>query len=176
MIAGKDHEAGGSWMGGDAAGRSAAVTDYRELERGAPDSRSRGDLIASDCRSVATGARGYFARASRVYALAGRRVRSRLCRQRAQDTHRHDVHRFGAISFIKLVDNETAKKPDYVKTYIKSLLLPLVADDGFSLYRTRDILRTNAHFIDVINFQLNQYGNKSFQTIMKRWIENAHGG
>ena len=45
MIAGKDLEAGGSWMGVDASGRFAAVTNFRELEQGPADARSRGGLV-----------------------------------------------------------------------------------------------------------------------------------
>ena len=45
MIAGKDIEAGGSWMGVDAAGRFAAVTNFRELEPGPAYARSRGELV-----------------------------------------------------------------------------------------------------------------------------------
>lgn len=46
MIAGKDLEAGGTWMGVDAAGRFAAVTNFRELEKGPADARSRGELVS----------------------------------------------------------------------------------------------------------------------------------
>ena len=45
LVAGQDLEAGGSWMGVDAAGRFAAVTNFRELEKGPPDARSRGELV-----------------------------------------------------------------------------------------------------------------------------------
>jgi len=45
MIAGQDLEAGGSWMGVDASGRFAAVTNFRELEQGPADARSRGELV-----------------------------------------------------------------------------------------------------------------------------------
>ncbi len=45
MIAGQDLEAGGSWMGVDAIGRFAAVTNFRELEQGPADARSRGELV-----------------------------------------------------------------------------------------------------------------------------------
>ncbi len=45
MIAGQDLEAGGSWMGVDAAGRFAAVTNFRELEQGPAEARSRGELV-----------------------------------------------------------------------------------------------------------------------------------
>ena len=45
MIAGQDLEAGGSWMGVDSAGRFAAVTNFRELEKGPADARSRGELV-----------------------------------------------------------------------------------------------------------------------------------
>jgi uncharacterized protein with NRDE domain len=45
MIAGQDLEAGGSWMGVDATGRFAAVTNFRELEQGPADVRSRGELV-----------------------------------------------------------------------------------------------------------------------------------
>ncbi len=46
MIAGRDLEAGGSWMGAAADGRFAAVTNFRELEAGPADARSRGELVA----------------------------------------------------------------------------------------------------------------------------------
>lgn len=45
LVAGRDLEAGGSWMGVDAAGRFAAVTNFRELEQGPADARSRGELV-----------------------------------------------------------------------------------------------------------------------------------
>jgi uncharacterized protein with NRDE domain len=45
MIAGQDLEAGGSWMGVDATGRFAAVTNFRELEQGPADALSRGTLV-----------------------------------------------------------------------------------------------------------------------------------
>jgi uncharacterized protein with NRDE domain len=45
LIAGKDLEAGGSWMGVDDSGRFAAVTNFRELEQGPADARSRGRLV-----------------------------------------------------------------------------------------------------------------------------------
>jgi len=45
LTAGKDLEAGGSWMGVDAAGRFAAVTNFRELEQGPADALSRGELV-----------------------------------------------------------------------------------------------------------------------------------
>ena len=45
MIAGKDLQAGGSWMGVDASGRFAAVTNFRELEQCPADARSRGELV-----------------------------------------------------------------------------------------------------------------------------------
>ncbi len=45
MIAGKDLEAGGSWLGVDATGRFAAVTNFRELEQGPADARSRGEMV-----------------------------------------------------------------------------------------------------------------------------------
>jgi uncharacterized protein with NRDE domain len=46
LIAGKDLEAGGTWMGVDALGRFAAVTNFRELEKGPADARSRGELVS----------------------------------------------------------------------------------------------------------------------------------
>jgi len=45
MIAGRDLQAGGSWMGVDQRGRFAAVTNFRELEAGPADARSRGELV-----------------------------------------------------------------------------------------------------------------------------------
>lgn len=44
LLAGKDLEAGGSWMGITRSGRFAAVTNYRDPSRTAPAPRSRGRL------------------------------------------------------------------------------------------------------------------------------------
>jgi len=44
MLAGKDLEAGGTWMGIHRNGRFAAVTNYRDPARTAPAPRSRGEL------------------------------------------------------------------------------------------------------------------------------------
>ena len=60
MIAGKDIEAGGSWMGVDAAGRFAAVTNFRELEPDPVDARSRGELVTDYLLDDAS-AEGYLA-------------------------------------------------------------------------------------------------------------------
>lgn len=46
LIAGRDLEAGGSWMAVGTAGRFAAVTNFRELEQGPENARSRGELVA----------------------------------------------------------------------------------------------------------------------------------
>ncbi|MCB1773788.1 MAG: NRDE family protein [Gammaproteobacteria bacterium] len=45
LVAGKDLDAGGTWMGVNAAGRFAAVTNFRELEKGPSNARSRGELV-----------------------------------------------------------------------------------------------------------------------------------
>jgi len=44
MLAGRDLEAGGTWMGVTRGGRFAAVTNYRDPARTAPAPRSRGEL------------------------------------------------------------------------------------------------------------------------------------
>jgi uncharacterized protein with NRDE domain len=52
LLAGRDLEAGGTWMGVTRDGRFAAVTNYRDPSRTAPAPRSRGELplawLASD--------------------------------------------------------------------------------------------------------------------------------
>ncbi len=44
LLAGKDLEAGGTWMGVTRQGRFAAITNYRDPSRTAPAPRSRGEL------------------------------------------------------------------------------------------------------------------------------------
>lgn len=45
MLAGRDLQAGGAWLGIDEYGRLGVVTNYRELTHTAPDAPSRGDLV-----------------------------------------------------------------------------------------------------------------------------------
>ena len=50
VLAGRDQQAGGTWLGLSKNGRFAAVTNFRDLHRnGAPSSnlRSRGDLVTA---------------------------------------------------------------------------------------------------------------------------------
>lgn len=44
VLAGRDLEAGGTWMGVTAGGRFAAITNFRDPDRTAPAPRSRGEL------------------------------------------------------------------------------------------------------------------------------------
>ncbi len=45
ILAGRDLEAGGAWMGVSRTGRAAVVTNYREPARPEPGRRSRGELV-----------------------------------------------------------------------------------------------------------------------------------
>ncbi len=45
VIAGRDERGGGTWLGMTISGRLAAVTNYRDPRRQAPDARSRGELV-----------------------------------------------------------------------------------------------------------------------------------
>lgn len=45
LLAGRDLQAGGTWMGISLAGRFAAITNYRDLRRGATNGPSRGLLV-----------------------------------------------------------------------------------------------------------------------------------
>lgn len=45
ILGGKDLQAGGTWLALDAARRFAVVTNYRDLQRSAPGTPSRGELI-----------------------------------------------------------------------------------------------------------------------------------
>lgn len=54
IIGGRDLTAGGSWLGVNAAGRFAAVTNYRERLDPPADARSRGQLVGDFLRGDAT--------------------------------------------------------------------------------------------------------------------------
>ncbi len=47
VIAGRDLEAGGTWMGATTGGRFAAVTNFRDPAEVMPNARSRGELVAA---------------------------------------------------------------------------------------------------------------------------------
>lgn len=47
ILAGRDLEAGGTWLGITRNGRFAALTNFRDPQRQLPDKRSRGELVAS---------------------------------------------------------------------------------------------------------------------------------
>lgn len=52
ILAGKDLQAGGTWMGINKNGKFGAVTNYRDLSRKKPvDARSRGDLVTHFLKS-----------------------------------------------------------------------------------------------------------------------------
>ena len=51
---------------------------------------------------------------------------------------------------------------DHLKKYIKQQLLPTLAADGFHLYRPKRLIRIRDPFVDIISFQLSQYGSKRF--------------
>ncbi len=46
VLAGKDLQGGGTWLGVDRHGRLAALTNYRDLQNNRPDARSRGPLVS----------------------------------------------------------------------------------------------------------------------------------
>lgn len=46
ILAGRDREAGGTWLGISRSGRFAALTNFRDPQRQLPDKRSRGELVA----------------------------------------------------------------------------------------------------------------------------------
>ena len=58
IVAGRDLRAGGTWLGMDRLRRFGVVTNFRELQRPAPQASSRGNLIPDYLRNPA-GARGY---------------------------------------------------------------------------------------------------------------------
>lgn len=47
ILAGRDLQAGGTWLGVGASGRLAVLTNYRDLNQMHPNPRSRGELVAS---------------------------------------------------------------------------------------------------------------------------------
>lgn len=53
IIAGRDMRAGGTWLSMDRARRFGIVTNFRELQRPAPNAPSRGNLIPNYLRNVA---------------------------------------------------------------------------------------------------------------------------
>ncbi|MFZ5505659.1 MAG: NRDE family protein, partial [Pseudomonadota bacterium] len=46
VLAGRDLQSGGSWMGVSRSGRFAALTNYRDPSTQRADTRSRGELVA----------------------------------------------------------------------------------------------------------------------------------
>jgi uncharacterized protein with NRDE domain len=57
ILAGRDLRAGGTWLAIDRKRRFGVVTNFRELQRPAPDAPSRGNLIPSYLRNVADAGR-----------------------------------------------------------------------------------------------------------------------
>jgi len=53
-------------------------------------------------------------------------------------------------------------KPDYIANQIKKLLLPVAEKDGFRLFKPKQLVRVKQPFVDVIGFQISQYGTKLF--------------
>jgi uncharacterized protein with NRDE domain len=61
VLAGRDLEAGGTWMGVSRGGRFAAITNYRDPALRLPGARSRGELVSGFLRGT-TPAREYLER------------------------------------------------------------------------------------------------------------------
>jgi uncharacterized protein with NRDE domain len=59
VLAGRDNEKGGTWMGIARDGRWAAITNFRDGERPAPGARSRGELVANYLRAPAIAPQAY---------------------------------------------------------------------------------------------------------------------
>ena len=55
-----------------------------------------------------------------------------------------------------------SKQTDYLNKYIKEILLPVAQEDGFFLHKPKELIRINEPFIDIISFQLSQYGSRDF--------------
>jgi uncharacterized protein with NRDE domain len=68
VLAGRDLQAGGTWLGVDRRGRFAAVTNYRQGQRERPAPRSRGRLV-SDFLTTGASAREHIERAQSDAAL-----------------------------------------------------------------------------------------------------------
>jgi uncharacterized protein with NRDE domain len=64
ILAGRDLEAGGTWMGMSRGGRLAAITNYRDPARRRSDARSRGALVSTFLRG-ATPALEYLAQVAK---------------------------------------------------------------------------------------------------------------
>ncbi|MEQ9561252.1 MAG: NRDE family protein [Woeseiaceae bacterium] len=69
ILAGRDLQAGGTWLAVSRSGRFATVTNYRELQRPARRMRSRGELVSDFVDG--TGSPGEFASAIDGQAYAG---------------------------------------------------------------------------------------------------------
>jgi hypothetical protein len=55
-----------------------------------------------------------------------------------------------------------SRKSDFINQYIRESLLPVVAADGFALYKPKHLIRLRGVFIDSLAFQLSQHGSRSF--------------
>lgn len=47
IVAGRDLQAGGTWLGVSTSGRAAALTNYRDISQNRPDAQSRGDITTA---------------------------------------------------------------------------------------------------------------------------------
>jgi uncharacterized protein with NRDE domain len=54
IVAGKDLQAGGTWLGVSASGRVAALTNYRDISQNRPEAQSRGDITTAFLSGTAT--------------------------------------------------------------------------------------------------------------------------
>ncbi len=68
ILAGKDLQANGTWLGVSTSGRVAALTNYRDPARNRPDAPSRGDLTAAFLSGTGTSAQYLAALALRANA------------------------------------------------------------------------------------------------------------
>ncbi len=62
VLAGKDLQAGGTWLGVSDDGRFAAITNYKELTSGGGDLKSRGELVSNYITSKEVSSKEYLKR------------------------------------------------------------------------------------------------------------------
>ena len=68
ILAGKDLQAGGTWLGVSASGRVAALTNYRDVSQNRPTAPSRGDITTAFLTGSATAGQYLGELASRAHA------------------------------------------------------------------------------------------------------------
>ena len=132
VLAGKDLQAGGTWLGVSDDGRFAAITNYKELTNGGGDLKSRGELVSNYITSKEVSSKEYLDSIKGInYAgfnlLLGDKEGIHYISNRSEEIDKLEpgIHAVG-----NLLLNSQTKKSVKVKNQFKELLQTNPDEDG----------------------------------------------